>query len=185
MTKTSTVDLKKIAGKATLLGNELGRQVFNQLHQAFEGVQTGSIVEISLANIEATDASFPRESVISIAKLFCGEIGFFLSGFRSRDLLDNWDYAAKAKEQALIVEHGPGKYGVIGPELSGSLKEVLEFALKERTVTTSKVATKFDLSAPNASAKLKKLHQIGLVLGTKETAETGGLEYVYYSVRRS
>ncbi len=184
MSKATTLDLRRIAGRPTLLGNELGRQVLRKLQEALEDVQPGSVVEISLANIEATDASFPRESVVSFAKLVRGEIGVFLSGFRSRDLRDNWDYAAKAKEQSIVVESGPGNYEVIGPNLTGGLTEILEFAWKERTVTTSKVAKKFDISAPNASAKLKKLNQLGLLLGNKETAETGGLEFVYKSVRR-
>jgi predicted transcriptional regulator len=55
--------------------------------------------------------------------------------------------------------------------------------MKEETITTSKVAKKFDISAPNASAKMKRLHLMGLVLGTKESAETGGLEYVYKAIK--
>lgn len=185
MTVQSTIDLSKLAdGETTLIGNDLGRKVFELLRTAIKSVPTGSNVEISLANVKATDASFPRESVVAVVKLFRGEVGFFLSGFRCQDLIDNWDYAAKAKEQAITVERGKGKYDVIGPELTGGAREVLDFALKEHIVTTAKVADKFGLSAPNASAKLKKLHQMGLLLGTKETAETGGLEYVYRAVRR-
>jgi len=50
-------------------------------------------------------------------------------------------------------------------------------------VTTSKVSKKFDISVQSASARMKRLHQAGLVLGSKENAETGGLEYVFKAIQ--
>jgi predicted transcriptional regulator len=49
-------------------------------------------------------------------------------------------------------------------------------------VTSSHVSKHFDISAQNASGRLKKLHATGLVLGQKEVAESGGLEFVYRSI---
>ena len=116
--------------------------------------------------------------------MFCGEKAFFLSGFATPDLMDNWDYAAKAKNQAVIVIHDdPREYDVIGPPVNAGTKELLDYVMREGVVTTSKVAKKFNVSPQNASAKMKKLHSLGLVLGTKETAESGGLEFVYHAIR--
>jgi hypothetical protein len=98
-------------------------------------------------------------------------------------LLDNWDYAAKAKNQPVIVHKSGHQYDVIGPELSEGMRELLDFVMKEGVVTTSKVAKNFDISAQNASAKLKRLFLTGLVLGSKESAETGGVEYVYRAIK--
>jgi hypothetical protein len=179
------INLADITGKKKFLsGNELGRAVFQKLQQEVDAHPGESIFGISLKGIEATDASFPRESVISLVKLFSGEKGFFLQDFGSIDLLDNWKYAAEAKNQPVIVRKEGQHFQVIGPELNG-LAEVLAYVMDEETITTSKVAKKFDISASNASAKMKKLHLMGLVLGAKESAETGGLEYVYKAIKWS
>jgi hypothetical protein len=171
--------------KKFLSGNQLGKAVFERLHRRVGSQPAVSIFGISLKGIEATDASFPRESVISLAKLMRGEKGFFLQDFASDDLLDNWKYAAKAKDQAVIVHTVGERYVVIGPDLHGGLSDLLAFVMKEEVITTSKVAKEFDISTPNASARMKKLHVMGLVLGTKESAETGGLEYVYRAIKWS
>ncbi len=165
-------------------GNERGRHVFEELRKVVATTPVGTVLEISLAGIEATDVSFARESVVSLAKLHRCERGFFLTNFGSQDLIDNWDSAAKAKDQAIVIERGRGRYDVLGPSLSNGARELFEFAIKEGTVTTSMVVEQFNLSAPNASARLKKLYSMGLLLGAKETAETGGLEYVYRAIRR-
>ncbi len=176
--------LSEIAGKKDFLsGNELGKTVFQRLQREVDSSPGSAIFGISLKGVQATDASFPRESVISLIKMLCGEKAFFLKDFKSADLVDNWDYAAKAKNQAVIILKGANDYDVIGPELGIATKELLGFVMTEGVVTTSKVAKKFDVSAQNASAKMKKLHGMGLVFGSKETAESGGLEYVYHAIK--
>ena len=126
----------------------------------------------------------PRESIISLAKARRGEIGFYLQDFEGKDLIDNWDYAAKAKEQPMIVFKEKG-FELIGPPLPAGSMELLTFIMKKDTVTTSLVAEKFQISSQNASGKLKKLHALGLLLATKEVAETGGIEFVYKAINRS
>lgn len=181
--KRTMIYLSEIAGKADFLsGNQRGKDVFQKLQRVIDSSPGVAIFGVSLKGILATDASFPRESVISLAKMMSGEKGFFLTDFASEDLVDNWDYAAKAKNQAVIVLKGAKDYDVIGPELSNGTKELLDYIMKEGVVTTSKVAKKFHVSAQNASAKMKKLHTMGLVLGSKETAETGGLEFIYRAI---
>jgi len=179
-----TIRLAQLTGgKQFLAGNELGRSIFQGLQKEIESTPGTDVFGISLDGITATDASFPRESVVSLVKLHRGEKGFFLEGFTSADLLDNWDYAAKAKDQSIIVRQGAKKYRVIGPELSDSTQELLDFVMREGTVTTAKVVKKLGISAQNASAKMKRLLQMGLVLGSKESAETGGLEYVFKAIQ--
>jgi hypothetical protein len=174
------VELFKLAGrKKILVGNERGREVFQALRELIEANPTCVVFEISLTGVEATDASLPRESVVSLFKLL-GEKGFYLSGFASQDLVDNWDYAAKAKEQPIVVRDGKA-HRLLGPALGKRGHEILSFALGRKAVTTAEVAEKFEMSTQNASATLKKLHVIGLLLGEKEPAESGGLEYVFYA----
>jgi len=176
------VELFKLSGrKKILVGNERGREVFQKLRETVEASPNCPVFEISLAGIEATDASFPRESVISLVKLLCGEKGFYISGFASQDLFDNWNYAAQAKEQPIVVREAKS-HRLLGPTLGTRGQQILTFALAHTAVTTADIVERFDVSAQNASAALKKLSQLGLLLGTKEPAESGGIEYVYRAV---
>jgi hypothetical protein len=183
-TDPMTIRLSRFAaGDPIFFGNESGRAVFQKLQKELEAAPEIDVFGISLDGVRATDASFPRESVVSLAKMLRGEKGFYLEGFVNNDLLDNWDYAAKAKDQNIIVKQGEKKYRVIGPELHESMKALLDFVMREGQVTTAKVAKKFDISVQNASARMKRLHQAGLVLGSKESAETGGLEYLFRAIQ--
>jgi predicted transcriptional regulator len=74
-------------------------------------------------------------------------------------------------------------YEVIGPPLTTGAKELLDFIMKEGVTTTSQVVDKFGVSAQNASAKLKKLFRQGIILGAKESAESGGIEFVYKAIK--
>jgi len=163
-------------------GNKQGRETYGKLLDFIDEHPTTNVFGMSLKGIEATDASFPRESVISLAKSKRGEVGFYLTGFATKDLIDNWDYAAKAKEQSIIIllENG---YDLIGPGLNSGQRELLDFIMNEGVVTTSKVADKFDVSAQNASGRLKKLHVLGLIMGAKEVAESGGMEFIYRAIK--
>ena len=178
----TVIELFKLAGrKKILVGNERGRGVFQELRAVIAAEPSCQVYEVSLQGIDATDASFPRESVISLAKLLRGEKGIYLSHFASQDMLDNWDYAAKAKEQPIVVRDG-ASYRMLGPELGKRSREILDLAMRSQAVTTAMVSAEFDVSAQNASAALKKLHRLGLLPGDKEPAESGGLAYVYRAV---
>jgi hypothetical protein len=162
-------------------GNKQGRETFALLADYIDE-HPADIYEISMEGIAATDVSFPRECVVSLAKVMKGQKSLFLSGKFSKDLLDNWHYAAVAKDQPLIVKLENG-YTVIGPELNTGAQVLLDFIMKEDEVTTAKVVKKFGGSAQNASAKLKKLFATGLILGRKEVAESGGHEFVYRAIK--
>lgn len=163
-------------------GNDQGRVAYQKLVTECDKFPEKTVVGVSLKGIEQTDASFPRESVISLAKAKRGELGIYLKDFAGKDLIDNWNYAAQAKEQPMIIEDGKD-FRVIGPKLTDDTKELFDFIMKKGTVTTSVVAEKYKISSPNASMKLKKLLSMGLVLGSKETAESGGLEYVFMAIK--
>ena len=181
-TQSIVISLADLIGDTTAFGNDEGREVFQKLSKKIDSYPNKQIFGISLKGITRTDASFPRESVISLAKAKRGEKGFFLTDFSSKDLMDNWDYAAKAKNQPIIVLVGQ-RHEVIGPDLNTGDKELLDLIIKERIVTTSKVAARLGVSAQNASGKLKKLHTQGLIMGAKEVAESGGMEFVYKAIK--
>ena len=55
-----------------------------------------------------------------------GEKSFYITNFDSKDLLDNWDYAAKAKKQLIITSFN-NEIRTIGPDINSSTKELIEF----------------------------------------------------------
>ncbi|WP_136796026.1 helix-turn-helix transcriptional regulator [Desulfosediminicola ganghwensis] len=180
--KQVLIKLFDLIGSDIAIGNQEGREVYVKLMAELDKYPGENIFGISLAGVRATDASFPRESVVSLIKAKKGEIGFFLQDFVSTDLLDNWNYAAIAKGQPIIVL-SQGSYEVIGPALNASAKDLLSYIMEVGTTTTSQVAEKFNISAQNASSKLKKMLLQGIVLGAKEAAESGGIEYVYRAIK--
>jgi hypothetical protein len=163
-------------------GNVQGKEVYGKLKSYIDDLPSISIFGISLEGISATDASFPRESVISIAKSYRETKCFYLVNVENNDLLDNWDYAAQAKEQPIMVWFGTD-FRILGPSLTSSTKELLEYVLKNSPVLASKVSTKFDISIQNASTRLKKLVSEGYIIRTEVIAESGGIEYEYRSIK--
>lgn len=182
MDRTPVIKLFDLIGEDSAYGVEEGREVYQKLLTQLDEYPQYNIFEISLEGVTRTDASFPRESVVSLAKSRMGEKGFFLTGFCSSDLMDNWAYAANAKKISLIVLEDK-EYETIGVDLSDGNKELLSLVMKEKSITTSSVASALDISPQNASAKLKKLFALGLVMGSKQAAETGGMEFVYTPIK--
>jgi hypothetical protein len=179
--KSITVKLLDLVGRPFAFGNEDGRDVFRKLQAIVDENPQASTVGISLEGMKATDASFPRESVVALAKSFRGDRGFFLKDVPNRDILDNWSYAATAKEQPLIV-YGNG-YEIIGVSLTESSRQLFDYIESLDFITTNMVANRFDLSTQNASGRLKKLFMQGLLLGKKEVAESGGHEFIYRPIK--
>ena len=191
--KKVIIKLRDVVGKSIGFGNNIGRETYQKLQSVLDEhpeskiplpliVLAIKIFGISFDGMEMMDASFARESVISLAKAKRGEVGFYLRDFASKDLQDNWEYAARAKEQPLFVYEGKS-WSVLGLDLGEETRKLFDFIIKNENVTTSIVAEKFKLSAPNASMKLKKLLGQGLLIGSKGTAESGGLEYVFSAIK--
>jgi hypothetical protein len=163
-------------------GNVQGKEAFRKLADYIDSHPQVSIFGISLKDIEATDASFPRESVVSIAKQYRGEKGFFLEDMRGRDLIDNWRYAAEAKDQPLVIWND-GVFEVIGPEINVSTQRLVKYVLEEGQVSASKAAVDLDMSVQNASTRLKKLFELGYILRSGAAADSGGIEYLYHAIK--
>lgn len=180
--KNPTLYLRDYVEDDSPFGNDQGQSAYLKLQKELNKYNNVKIVGISLKGIKRTDASFPRESIISLAKSKRGEIGFFLKDVANKDILDNWEYAARAKDQPIFVYDGK-EWSIIGIDFNDDTRKLFDFIIKNETVTTSLVAEKFKISTPNASMKLKKLMNQGLLIGEKETAESGGLEYVFSAIK--
>ncbi|WP_228712460.1 hypothetical protein [Klebsiella pneumoniae] len=102
-----------------------------------------------------------RESVIALAKQLCGEKYFLSPMSAQQNLIDNWDYAAIAKQQSMIVVLAGG-VRVIGPEAKSSTKALLDVVLGRNGVSTANVAKSLNISVQNASTRLKNFPVKGL-----------------------
>lgn len=159
-------------------GNVLGREVFKRLQSVVDSHPGCKSFEISLEGIVATDSSFPRESVIALAKQLCGEKYFFITDVSSADLIDNWDYAAIAKQQSLVVLLAD-EVRIIGPEAKNSTKALLDVVLSRDGASTANVAKALNISVQNASTRLKKLVSEGVIMRSEVSSPTGGIEFIY------
>lgn len=139
------------------------------------------IVRISLKDVEMTDASFARESVVELACRFRGRKGFCVIDVPSKDVLDNWEAAAVIREQALVVWDGR-EPKLIGPQPSEDTWELLRYVLKQGDVTTADAAKALRKQVNNVSTRLKRMTEEGLVLRKEVSAPSGGLEFRYLSI---
>jgi len=180
--KAILIQLVDLTKTSLPYGNVLGKEVFRQLLKRADENPLATVFGVSFAGIESTDASFARESVVSVAKYFREERSFYLTDLTDPDLIDNWDYAAKAKDQPLVIWN-KDEFQIIGPELSDSTRELVEYVLRRPAVLASQAAADLNLTVPNASTRLKKLVSQGYIRRTEDVAETGGIEYRYSAIK--
>lgn len=163
-------------------GNSEGKDTFRRLSDFVEEQHGVRIVGVSFDGLKSNDASFARESVVSLAKQLRGERGFYLTGLRNRDLIDNWNYAARAKDQPLVIWDGE-QFEIIGPEMNESTRTLVEHVLSKRAAFASEVAADLGLSVPNASTRLKNLVAQGYFLRLEEVSQSGGIEFKYQAIK--
>jgi hypothetical protein len=176
------IHLRKLIPNADAWGNDQGREVFGKLLKHVESRPGQQLFAISLEKVEKTDASFPRESVIELARRFSGEKAFFLIGLESNDLKFNWGLAAEKREQPIFIWRGD-KYEILGPMPKEGSLELLKYVIATGPSTTSSVAKKFDQPANSVSNKLKQLAEAGFLLRKEQAADSGGIEFVYSPIR--
>lgn len=136
------------------------------------------VIEISMKGVKAVDVCFTRNSIAAFAKLLLGNTGVIISDIENVDVLDNLLYGMKAKSVPLFIKQSNGSI-VIYSDLSKSYKTILSYIYGNSEVYSSQVVKLFDISAPNASGKLQKLHKAGLVNAEKRDDPTGGMMYAY------
>jgi hypothetical protein len=163
-------------------GHAAGQEVFQRLLAVVQKHVGTTVFRVSLAGVKRTDASFPRESVIRLAKQLRKAKGFCLVDADDADLLDNWDAAAGKQEQPLLAYQVAG-WRLLGPQPSEGLRALFSYMRDREAVTTSEACRALRLNAPNASNKLKALWEQGYVLRREGTAASGGLEYEYFVAR--
>lgn len=182
MNETATVRLRELMPREDGWGTDEGHDVYLKLIRMVEKHPSTLVFRISLAGVRRTDASFPRESVMEVARRYRKKAGFCLVNADGDDLLDNWDAAALKKEQPLFVWLDGG-HRLIGPQPSSGVTDVLRLVLKSERIRAAEVADKLSLKIANASMKLKQLWEQGYVLRAEDSADSGGIEFTYSVIR--
>lgn len=180
--KNPIITLRDFTPDSAPFGTEQGQVVCAKIQKELNKYADAKIIGISFKGIDRIDVSFSRESIVTLVKSKRGEVGFYLKDIKHNDHIENLKAAARSKEQPLIVMV-ENSFDVIGLDMNQDSSQLINFIMEKGDVTTAVVAKKFDLSTPNASGKLKKLLNQGLIVGSKETAETGGLEYVFSAIK--
>ncbi len=168
--------LQELLQRPVAWGHVQGDQARKML-QAYDG----AILNISLEGIEHLDVSFARSAFIEFARSVRTHRGLcFTSG--STDIVENLDAAALKYEQPLVLWLPSGKYHILGPQPSIGLREMLDYVFTTPLARTSEAAAALHLKVANASNKLKALWQEGYVLRREQSADSGGIEYVYVRI---
>jgi len=163
-------------------GHVQGREIYEKLRAIVESHPAELIFRISLDGVRRTDISFPRESVIELARSYRGRRGFCLIDLSDQDLLENWDAAARRHEQPLTVWSNGTISRILGPEPSTGLRDMLQYVRSVPVARTSEAEAKLHLKIPNASNKLKQLWLEGYILRQEQSASSGGVEYEYVRI---
>lgn len=175
------IPFSSIIDQSQLIGSSLGRVAFSRLSEIVYANPLERIFALSAKDIQATDTTFARESVLALAKINRGTKAFCLVDISDRDQLDNWSYAADAQGQPLMAWNGK-EHSILGAQLTMMGTKIVAYALECGTVSVSQVSTRFEITVPNASTTLKRLRDQGYLMRTEAVCPSGGIEYFYHSI---
>ena len=163
-------------------GTPAGRRLYDRLLRQVEQHPGGEVFRVSLRGVRRTDASFPREGFMELARRFRGKTTFFLTDADNQDLLENWDAAARKTEQPVLVLT-EDNFQLLGPALSEGMRPLFELVFASSGITTAEAAAKLNQSIPNVSNKMKALWECGYIMRAENVAASGGIEFEYYVAR--
>jgi hypothetical protein len=165
-------------------GRDAGRATYQRLLTFVEKHPGVPIFRVSLTGVRRVDISFASETVVELARKHRGRKGFCFIDLIDMDQRENWDAAALRSGQPIMSWAPNGKPIVLGVEPSQGTTEALTFALRKSEARAAEyAASDKNVSITNASTKFKQLWEQGFLLRREATAESGGVEYIYFRVR--
>jgi len=165
-----------------IFGSVKGREVYQQLNLIIDDSPQVNIFEISFEGIKIIDSSFMRESIVALTKQYSSSKAIYATNISDKDIIDNLDYAAKSKEQAIFLWN-KDKYQILGPKITDSAQLLIDLIIKKNGMSTSEISENLNISLQNASNKLKKLFRAGFIFRRQNVAATGGIEYIYIPIK--
>ena len=182
MKNNPIISLRDFTDDDVPFGNKQGKKTYARIQKALNNYPSSKIIGISFKGIHKVDLTFCRESIVNLVRFNLGEVSFYIKDLENSDNISNLKAAAEAKKQFLVIFNND-LFDIIGPNLSSGMKEIFDYIMNKCSVTTTDIVKRFPkLSTPNASGKLKKLIDLGLITGAKKAAESGGLEYVFSAI---
>lgn len=163
-------------------GRDQGREVYQKLIDFVESSPGVMIFRVTLEEVKRLDISFASETLVELARRYRGKKGFCFIDLVNQDMLENWEAAAERKKQPIMMWEG--KNGrVLGLQPSQGTLSAFKFAIERaHTRAAEFAAATSDISIANASTKFKQLWEQGFLLRRENTAESGGVEFVYYRI---
>ena len=182
MNAVSDLYLRDCMPRSEGWGRPEGREVYLALLNYVEAHPGIKVFRASLHRVERMDMSFASETMVQLAKRYRGNKGFCLVDVPHEDMSENIDAAALKGEQPFLVWRD-SKPSILGPQPSTGTADAFRFALqRSHTRVADFVTANPGVSLTNASNKFKQLWQQGFLLRHEQTAETGGVEYIYYRI---
>lgn len=179
ITNSIVIELLDFTENQHPYGKTLGLNVFQKLKHHIDIHSEFDTFIFSLQDIIATDVVFPRESIVSLVKLYQGKKYFCLVGINdNQDLFDNLSHAAAAKNQLLTVWDS-SHVRFIGSKLTIADRDLLNYIAEKKEVTTTDVYKQMDITAQNASTRLKTLFNRGYIYRVETTSDSGGKKFIY------
>jgi hypothetical protein len=163
-------------------GSVAGAKALRALQKVSGDYPDNMTIEMSFLGVEQMDSTYAKESIIAIVRLNWGKKWFCFTDIEHQDILFNIDYACKDADVSIVAVCKSG-YDILGPEQTVEEQYILDFIMKKGQVTTKILAKNEGISSQNASLKLRRLKDKGLIIPEIRSADTGGFEYLYYAVR--
>lgn len=165
-------------------GIDKGRAAFAKIDSVLRD-RPEAIVELDLSGIERLDVSCAREVIANLVRKYTGARWFFATHVANESVRENID-AAMFKSNATLLLRSDTKSSpqVLGVQLKEHLKATLAVVEKRGAATSKDVAKEFDGLALTACInRLKDLVDAGVVMRLEGSAESGGKEFIYVSLR--
>lgn len=171
---------------AISLGGDYGIEVRHKLISKIDQLPQFQIIHLSMNGIKFFESSFCREAIVKTIKHYRTKKGFCVTDIENEDYIENFFSPAHKQNQPVFVKTKKG-FTTIGPSEEGgpskANRDVLTFIQSRASTTATEIVNELGLKLTNASSKLKQLLEQGFVLRSHDTAESGGVEYIYYPIR--
>ena len=163
-------------------GRGQGREVYQRLLCFVEENPGAVVFWISMKDVQRVDISFASETIVELARRFRRTKGFCLVDLTDVDLIENIDAASQKKKQPILM-WCVGSASLLGLVPSEGTREAFQFAMARAQTRAADFAARNNISTANASMKFRQLWDQGFLLRQESTANSGGVEYIYYPIK--
>lgn len=168
-----------------LVTRPTGKSVRRALEDRFEQVLEPTLFCLSFQDIGIVDFSCADEVFAKLGgRMRQGEyenVFMVLDDLRSSHV-ENISVALREKQLCLIGrQQGSNEWEELG-KVDQYLQEVLDLLTERGAITAKELSETLDLEHNTASTRLGNLHNIRMVVRSRETVEEGGRMYVYRPV---